>query len=184
MRRAGARTREALEESIAQALLTITAQDAHGWFQHCSYLPTSHESSLVHKSASPFSRPFSAEPNSGKLLLRAKFSGHLKPRCDMRCPKGRSAVQSHLVTQRSAHEEPVASSIKSERSASKSACPRGVSRDLSVCVGSEDWWYEGDVRRPTAGTKWLRGEQSAGPAMSARSQQLPWYRCRLQRGVD
>ena len=37
--RAGARTREALEEAIAQALLTITAQDAQGWFQHCGYLP-------------------------------------------------------------------------------------------------------------------------------------------------
>jgi transposase len=37
LRRAGARTREALQEAIAQALLTITAQDAHGWFQHCGY---------------------------------------------------------------------------------------------------------------------------------------------------
>jgi transposase len=36
LRRAGAR--EALEEAIGQALLTITAQDAHGWFQHCGYL--------------------------------------------------------------------------------------------------------------------------------------------------
>jgi transposase len=35
--RAGARTREALEEALAQALLTITAQDAQGWFQHCGY---------------------------------------------------------------------------------------------------------------------------------------------------
>ena len=41
LRRAGARTREALEEAIAQALLTITAQDAQGWFQHCGYLPAS-----------------------------------------------------------------------------------------------------------------------------------------------
>src|SRR5690348_4213 len=39
LRRAGARTREVLEEAIAQALLTITAQDAQGWFQHCGYLP-------------------------------------------------------------------------------------------------------------------------------------------------
>ncbi len=31
LRRAGARTREALEEALAQALLTITAQDAQGW---------------------------------------------------------------------------------------------------------------------------------------------------------
>jgi transposase len=36
--RAGARTREALQEAIGQALLTITAQDAQGWFQHCGYL--------------------------------------------------------------------------------------------------------------------------------------------------
>ena len=41
LRRTGARTREALEEAIAQALLTITAQDAQGWFQHCGYLPAS-----------------------------------------------------------------------------------------------------------------------------------------------
>jgi transposase len=36
--RAGVRTREALEEAIGQALLTITAQDAQGWFLHCGYL--------------------------------------------------------------------------------------------------------------------------------------------------
>ena len=41
LRRTAARTREALEEAIAQALLTITAQDAQGWFQHCGYLPPS-----------------------------------------------------------------------------------------------------------------------------------------------
>lgn len=38
LRRAGARTREALQEAIGQALLTITAQDAQGWFQHGGYL--------------------------------------------------------------------------------------------------------------------------------------------------
>jgi transposase len=38
LRRAGARTREALEEAICQALLTVTAQDAHGWFSHCGYI--------------------------------------------------------------------------------------------------------------------------------------------------
>jgi transposase len=38
LRRVGARTREALEEAIGQALLTITTQDAQGWFQHCGYL--------------------------------------------------------------------------------------------------------------------------------------------------
>lgn len=39
LRRAGARTREALEEAISQALLTVTAQDARGWFSHCGYVP-------------------------------------------------------------------------------------------------------------------------------------------------
>jgi transposase len=38
LRRVGARTREALEEAICQALLTVTARDAHGWFTHCGYL--------------------------------------------------------------------------------------------------------------------------------------------------
>jgi transposase len=39
LRRVGARTREALEEAICQALLTITADDALGWFGHCGYQP-------------------------------------------------------------------------------------------------------------------------------------------------
>ncbi len=39
LRRAGARTREALQEAICQALLTVTTQDAQGWFRHCGYLP-------------------------------------------------------------------------------------------------------------------------------------------------
>ena len=38
LRRAEARTPEALEDAIAQALLTVTAQDARGWFHHCGYL--------------------------------------------------------------------------------------------------------------------------------------------------
>jgi transposase len=42
LRRVGARTREALEEAIVQALETVTSQDALGWFAHCGYLP-SHE---------------------------------------------------------------------------------------------------------------------------------------------
>jgi hypothetical protein len=41
LRRAGARTQEALQEAIIQALATITDQDAHGWFRHCGYLPAS-----------------------------------------------------------------------------------------------------------------------------------------------
>jgi transposase len=44
LRRVGARTREALQEAICQALLTVTAQDAHGWFRHCGYLPTNEQS--------------------------------------------------------------------------------------------------------------------------------------------
>jgi transposase len=39
LRRTGARTREALQEAIAQALLSVTAQDAQGWFRHCGFLP-------------------------------------------------------------------------------------------------------------------------------------------------
>jgi len=39
LRRAGARTQEALHEAIGHALLTITTQDAQGWFRHCGYLP-------------------------------------------------------------------------------------------------------------------------------------------------
>jgi transposase len=39
LRRASARTREALQEAIGQALELITAQDALGWFSHCGYLP-------------------------------------------------------------------------------------------------------------------------------------------------
>lgn len=38
LRRAGARTREALEQALCQALLTVTAQDARGWFRHCGYV--------------------------------------------------------------------------------------------------------------------------------------------------
>jgi len=40
LRRVGARTREALEEALAQALEMVTSQDAHGWFAHCGYLPS------------------------------------------------------------------------------------------------------------------------------------------------
>jgi hypothetical protein len=39
LRRVGARTHEALQEAIGQALETLTAQDAHGWFNHCGYRP-------------------------------------------------------------------------------------------------------------------------------------------------
>src|SRR5947209_14747109 len=39
LRRVGARTQEALQEALIQALLTVTATDASGWFQHCGYPP-------------------------------------------------------------------------------------------------------------------------------------------------
>jgi transposase len=38
LRRAAARTREALEAAIREALEAITPQDAHGWYAHCGYL--------------------------------------------------------------------------------------------------------------------------------------------------
>ena len=39
LRRAGARSRDALQEAIATALDLITATDALGWFTHCGYPP-------------------------------------------------------------------------------------------------------------------------------------------------
>ena len=37
LRRAGARTREALESAIGEALKTITPEDARAYFKHCGY---------------------------------------------------------------------------------------------------------------------------------------------------
>ena len=37
LRTAKARTREALDRAIAEALALITAADAHGWFAHARY---------------------------------------------------------------------------------------------------------------------------------------------------
>jgi hypothetical protein len=37
MRKAGARTREALIEAMGGALEALTAQDARGFFGHCGY---------------------------------------------------------------------------------------------------------------------------------------------------
>ena len=37
LRSAQARTTEALQQAIAHAFRTVTAADAHGWFQHCGY---------------------------------------------------------------------------------------------------------------------------------------------------
>jgi transposase len=41
LRRVRARTHEALQDALAQALLTVTTADAAGWFRHCGYLPAS-----------------------------------------------------------------------------------------------------------------------------------------------
>ena len=37
LRTRAARTREALEQALTDALTTITAQDARQWFTHCGY---------------------------------------------------------------------------------------------------------------------------------------------------
>jgi len=37
LRSKAARTREALEQAIAEACAAITSQDAHGWFAHAGY---------------------------------------------------------------------------------------------------------------------------------------------------
>jgi transposase len=37
VRKAEARTREALVEAIGSALSALTAKDAHGFFEHCGY---------------------------------------------------------------------------------------------------------------------------------------------------
>jgi transposase len=39
VRKAGARTREALVEAIALALSAVTLEDVEGWFAHCGYHP-------------------------------------------------------------------------------------------------------------------------------------------------
>jgi hypothetical protein len=39
VRKAGARTREALDEAISQAISAITLEDVAGWFSHCGYEP-------------------------------------------------------------------------------------------------------------------------------------------------
>lgn len=39
LRNAQARTQEALQAAISEAIAAITAQDALGWFRHCGYIP-------------------------------------------------------------------------------------------------------------------------------------------------
>ena len=45
LRRAGARTREALVEAMGQALETVTVRDARSFFEHCGYRLT--ESAVI-----------------------------------------------------------------------------------------------------------------------------------------
>jgi transposase len=42
LRRVGARTREALETAIAEAIELVTAADATGYFRHCGYVKSGH----------------------------------------------------------------------------------------------------------------------------------------------
>ena len=42
LRKASARTKEALVEAIGAALSEISAQDARGFFEHAGYRPTGH----------------------------------------------------------------------------------------------------------------------------------------------
>jgi hypothetical protein len=37
LKKAQARTREALLEAIAEALSVVTPEDVQGWFAHCAY---------------------------------------------------------------------------------------------------------------------------------------------------
>lgn len=39
VRKAGARTREALEEAISEAMSAVRLEDVLGWFTHCGYRP-------------------------------------------------------------------------------------------------------------------------------------------------
>lgn len=51
LRRVGARTPETLQEALGQALLTITARDALGWFTHCGYLQFKEQTDLLSSEA-------------------------------------------------------------------------------------------------------------------------------------
>ena len=42
LRKAGARTKEALVEAIGAALSAVTAADVQGFFKHAGYRPTAH----------------------------------------------------------------------------------------------------------------------------------------------
>ncbi len=39
VRKIGARTREALDEAISEAMSAVTLEDVAGWFSHCGYEP-------------------------------------------------------------------------------------------------------------------------------------------------
>lgn len=51
LRRVGARTHEVLAEAIGWGLVTITPQDAAGWFTHCGYPPAEHTAEETAKEA-------------------------------------------------------------------------------------------------------------------------------------
>lgn len=42
VRKTGARTRQALDEAISEAMSAITLEDVAGWFSHCGYEPQDH----------------------------------------------------------------------------------------------------------------------------------------------
>jgi transposase len=44
LKKAAARSREALIEAIGRALGEVTARDAAGWFAHCGYSPSAQPS--------------------------------------------------------------------------------------------------------------------------------------------
>ncbi|GCE15157.1 hypothetical protein [Tengunoibacter tsumagoiensis] len=69
LRRVGARTRESLQEAIGQALLTITPQDAIGWFQHCGYCSLA-QGLLEKGSTVPQEHPFDPVPENAIMPPR------------------------------------------------------------------------------------------------------------------
>ncbi len=42
LRSRAARTLESLQDAVSEAMQSITAQNARGWFLHCGYGPTLH----------------------------------------------------------------------------------------------------------------------------------------------
>jgi hypothetical protein len=57
-----------LQEAIGQALLTITTQDAIGWFRHCGYRSLA-RGSLEKGYTVPQAHPLDPAPENATLLL-------------------------------------------------------------------------------------------------------------------